>query len=110
MALGEQPAPAAPAPLPPADAWVADACRVRLDSEGNVLTRIPALLAEAVNALVRSAAASDAALLSVGAVRHIEPTRLHGCRPPGITVEAYAERLLRYCKCSPVCYLAGEPS
>lgn len=108
MARGEQPAPTAPAPLPPADAWVADACRVRLDSDGNVLTHIPALLGAAVNALVRGAAAADAALLTMGAVQRIEPTRLHGCRPPGISVEAYAERLVRYCRCSPVCFLAGE--
>ncbi|KAL4430856.1 hypothetical protein ABPG75_006112 [Micractinium tetrahymenae] len=107
MALGEQPAPVTPAPLPPADSWVADACRVCLDSEGNVLTHIPALLAAAVDALVRASAASDAAMLFVGVVRRLEPTRLHGCRPPGISIEAYAERLLRYCKCSPVCYLAA---
>ncbi|PRW58377.1 cyclin-U4-1 [Chlorella sorokiniana] len=83
-------------------AWVQTACAVQLDSAGNVLTGIPQLLASAVERLVEAAALEDAM-----APRSLQPTRLHGCRPPGISLDAYAARLLRYCKCSPVCFVAA---
>lgn len=90
---------------PAAEAQLLEACRVVLDREGNVVTDIPALLAAAVGRMVEAAAVEDAV-----APRRREPTRLHGCRPPGISLEAYAARLLKYCKCSPVCFLSGESS
>lgn len=83
-------------------AWVQAACAVQLDAAGNVLTGIPQLLAAAVERLVEAAAVEDAV-----APRPLTPTRLHGCRPPGISLDAYAARLLKYCKCSPVCFTAA---
>lgn len=59
-------------------AWVQAACAVQLDDAGNVLTGIPQLLAAAVERLVEAAALEDAM-----APRPLQPTRLHGCRPPG---------------------------
>ncbi|KAI7841573.1 hypothetical protein COHA_004743 [Chlorella ohadii] len=83
-------------------AWVQAACAVQLDGAGNVLTDIPQLLAAAVERMVEAAAIEDAMR-----PRPLQPTRLHGCRPPGISLDAYAARLLRYCKCSPVCFVAA---
>ena len=60
-------------------AWVQAACAVQLDAAGNVLTGIPQLLAAAVERLVEAAAVEDAV-----APRPLTPTRLHGCRPPGV--------------------------
>lgn len=77
--------------------------RVELSATGEVLTRVPALLAAAVTRLVDHAAAVDAL---TGLPAHAV-TRMHGCRPPGISLDGYAARLLRYCKCSPVCFAAA---
>lgn len=100
----EREAPHAPPGWEPAQQRVERACAVHLDSDGNVLTSVHQLLAAAVNRLVDAAAAQDAAEPH----RRVAPTRLHGCRSPGISIDAYAARLLRYCKCSPVCYVAGR--
>ncbi len=60
-------------------AWVQAACAVQLDGAGNVLTGIPQLLAAAVERMVETAAIEDAMH-----PRPLQPTRLHGCRPPGV--------------------------
>lgn len=111
MALltADPPPPAAAAAAAAGEQWVKEACRVLLDAEGNVVSHIPQLLACAVVRLVEAAEAEDAADGPYGGC-HQELTRLHGCRPPGIAIDAYAARLLRYCKCSPVCYVAGAQS
>jgi hypothetical protein len=88
-----------------AEQWVVECCRVEVDSDGNVVTPLPALMAAAVGQLVEEAAAADSA--AHPAPPRQQPTRLHGCRPPAISVEDYAARLLRYCKNSPVCYAAA---
>jgi hypothetical protein len=98
-----------PAAAAAGEQWVKEACRVLLDAEGNVVTHLPQLLACAVVRLVEAAEAEDAADGPYSGC-HQELTRLHGCRPPGIAIDAYAARLLRYCKCSPVCYVAGAQS
>lgn len=77
-----------------------------------MLTHIPALLAGAVSRLVEEAAAGAAARGAPHAAGTAPPpfaaaTRLHGCRSPGISVEAYAARLLRYARCSPICFVAA---
>jgi hypothetical protein len=107
--LTADPPPAAAAAAAAGEQWVTEACRVLMDAEGNVVTHTPQLLACAVVRLVEAADVEDAADGPFGGC-HQELTRLHGCRPPGIAIDAYAARLLRYCKCSPVCYVAGAES
>ena len=102
------------------DAWFAAECDPGPTEESVVLSHIPGLLAVALERVVEDAAVASALEAAEcapffrrwqGAARSARSRRartsLHGVHAPQIGLRAYAARLLKYLKCSPVCFVAA---
>eukprot|EP00887_Chlorella_sp_A99_P005391 scaffold1.g5391.t1 len=96
--------------------WLELHCAAAADADGSPVSPLPDLLAAALDSHMARADAADAAremrtppyLLSATRTRcGAAPTKLQGSRTPAISIHAYAHRLMKYCGCSPVCFIAA---
>jgi len=81
------------------------------ETSAELLARVTAVLETLMARGEEARAAADAAALAAGgapgAAAAARVTLFHGLRPPPIGLAAYLERIAKYSRCSPVCFVVG---